>query len=615
MSSKILQLKQILKTPNNQLLILLFLLNLTVVFGIGFKNSVISSVLILVFLLSHNQKFEYKKALPSYLLVGFLTTFIISLFFRQTPYGFLEFSTLGLGALLSLSLSNFQLITKKLTSFLSNLTALISIYATTTLVLQSHDRTFGLFHGAEQFTYYPNAFADLLIVSITLSVIHLFQSKANLKYNKLPILVLFINLIAFWLTFSRSAYLSLAVALFFGFFVLLFQKKETLISLLKKGAMLLLVSLFALSASMVVSLNSEYSSDFIDRVQTSDPSSIQSATERPNIWSGAISIFQGYPIFGSGAGSFEYMYPQYQKELLAKAPHAHNLFLKILSENGLITFIPFLLLLLAAFHPKNLKTSLPVYIAFLSLNIHFLFDYNLDFPLLASLYFILLGQLLYDQSNIKFQKDKLLKITGFLLTIIFIVVTILQAYGYYYIKKIETSSSPTPTYLTLAQIAPFKHQLYSLDHYPVKTTKYPNFHPQKFLQISTSSLSDVTIEDYESLLNLDPKNNLKYYLSFLKYLQSNDSTVLIQKEPEIYDLIQNYITLLNVNAHNTVATQQPQFAYQITELYINQNTQNNWQDLQNQLVSIYQAEKNKFQTRFNYPLPEINDPIQNTTAS
>lgn len=134
------------------------------------------------------------------------------------------------------------------------------------------------------------------------------------------------------LTFSRGAWLGL---LFAGlvFFVLLQPR-------------LLFLAPFAL-----LTLWAALPATVIDRFSSIGNLADQSTSYRVSIWLGTIHMLRdGYWLAGIGPGTaaFNVVYPQYSYETIV-APHAHNLFLQILCDGGIVTLLVFLWVLLRYF--------------------------------------------------------------------------------------------------------------------------------------------------------------------------------------------------------------------------------------------------------------------------
>jgi O-antigen ligase len=607
------------------------LLTISALLGIGFKNSLISAIFIVLFILSLNSSFQFKGKKSSYLMLSFLFLFVLSQFFRQTPYGFHEFINFTLGIILAITISEKaeKIELAKYTKLVSYFLSLVCLVSIPYFIFGPNDRIFGTFIGLESYTTFPNAFADLLIFVTSLQFHQVFQQKT---LNKYYLLTLVINLTAFWLTFSRAAYLSLFVSLGFIFIYHAYNSHQS--SLLKqhfqKSAKLILIGSISILVAFSINLSAIYKTDISDRVTTQDISSQRSASERPTLWSGAIQITKDYPLFGSGSGSFEFIYPKYQNTLLSNAPHPHNLFLKLSAENGLAVAILFIAILLFAIFPYKLPSSqIGFYGATLAFTIHNLLDYNMNFPIISFIFFLSLGVLFSRFNNLNHQKSKFISSTILISLTIISITSAMQTFGYSEVKKLENSNQPylSKSSIKLAKVAPFPHQLYSLCRDPfslqecyIPTETYPNFHPAIYSQVlglinHSSNSSQQNISNLTNkLLNLNYYNDLNYHL--LHVINLPQSSRLDQEE-NIYKLVQNYISLLEVNTHNTVTSTNPQASYNIIQVFKStpNSAMDKWENLEKSLQTVYKTESNKFQARFNYPLPDLKDePIQNLRA-
>lgn len=87
---------------------------------------------------------------------------------------------------------------------------------------------------------------------------------------------------------------------------------------------------------------------FVERMATITDSRYQSNTERLLIWRSAYAMFKDHPVTGVGLGQYKDNYQQKYISPEAKEPllsHAHNNFMQMLAENGLIGFAGFLTLI------------------------------------------------------------------------------------------------------------------------------------------------------------------------------------------------------------------------------------------------------------------------------
>jgi len=135
---------------------------------------------------------------------------------------------------------------------------------------------------------------------------------------------------------------------------------------------------------------------------------------RFSLWSDSFRIFMGFPLFGTGLATFEYVYQSYRTLLVAKVfNYAHNDYLQVLFETGLVGF-GFIITSLTLFFRSSFKTLNNLYrvhddfgfficlgalTGIVSILIHSLADFNLHIPANA-IYFSLLVGLVKSTSNL-----------------------------------------------------------------------------------------------------------------------------------------------------------------------------------------------------------------------
>ncbi len=66
---------------------------------------------------------------------------------------------------------------------------------------------------------------------------------------------------------------------------------------------------------------------------------------RPDIWAHSVRLFTEFPVTGIGLGSFEVVMPAYQTSFATLLNHAHNQYLHLLVEGGLLLAVPLVLLI------------------------------------------------------------------------------------------------------------------------------------------------------------------------------------------------------------------------------------------------------------------------------
>jgi O-antigen ligase len=128
---------------------------------------------------------------------------------------------------------------------------------------------------------------------------------------------------------------------------------------------------------------------------------------RWEMWTNTFQIIKDFPLFGSGLGTFTYVFPPYRSiHLEGIASHAENDFLQLVSEVGVIgagmLLVPFLLLLPRAFagirnlsseHPKR-YIGIGAMVGILGLMFHSIVERNIQIPANAFLFTFLLAIIL-----------------------------------------------------------------------------------------------------------------------------------------------------------------------------------------------------------------------------
>jgi len=180
-----------------------------------------------------------------------------------------------------------------------------------------------------------------------------------------PLSILFFIFILF--SYSRTANISLIIILIFQFFKNKFDKKTFLI-----GGLIIFSSLIFIFLK----------SDYLHKTNK------QLVSGRNIYFSYALSSIREFPLFGTGPGNFIYSVFKRQVNLGEYTDQADNIFLQVLSENGILAgsfFILFILLILYK-HKNN-----TIFFMFLALTLMFMSDLSYLFNFFLILWFILGG--------------------------------------------------------------------------------------------------------------------------------------------------------------------------------------------------------------------------------
>jgi len=122
-------------------------------------------------------------------------------------------------------------------------------------------------------------------------------------------------------------------------------------------------------------------------------------------WEATSAIVKDYPVFGSGAGTFQYIFPLYEAGALVGwgyYDHAHNDYLELLAEQGVAglalaaaIFLTLLLRIARALarrrDPLMRGLLFASFTGALSLLIHAIIDFNFHIPANAAYFYVILG--------------------------------------------------------------------------------------------------------------------------------------------------------------------------------------------------------------------------------
>jgi O-antigen ligase len=163
-----------------------------------------------------------------------------------------------------------------------------------------------------------NNFAGFIAIMFLLNCGLLFTVRKFL--TRLPLYLLsFLILINMFFTYSRTAWLSLFCGLLF--LIMFYPDKKV-----RKTFFVLLP--FFIGAMITIPFSRGLISSFIQRADAG----------RFRIWAAAFQMFKESPLIGKGLGLFMDYLPRYGLERL----YAHNCYLQILAETGLLGLLPFL---------------------------------------------------------------------------------------------------------------------------------------------------------------------------------------------------------------------------------------------------------------------------------
>ncbi len=204
----------------------------------------------------------------------------------------------------------------------------------------------------------PNPYAGYLSLSLALMGGLLLGHLRGGEWRRhIPVLWIFggataIITVALLMSFSRGAWLALAVAV--GVMAALWNRRV----LFGIGLLLVVGLLVGLAGAFgalpeAVAARLSFLGDYVAILQGTPPlltAQNWAVMERMAIWQSAWNMFLDNPALGIGAGNFDVAYPFYALPGWNTLPgHAHNYYLNMLAETGILGFVTYFLLMAGAF--------------------------------------------------------------------------------------------------------------------------------------------------------------------------------------------------------------------------------------------------------------------------
>ncbi|MFH1118486.1 MAG: O-antigen ligase family protein [Bacteroidota bacterium] len=162
-------------------------------------------------------------------------------------------------------------------------------------------------------------------------------------YRLYALIVSIVLLGALYLSFSRAAWVSVAMALIIMFLIVYKIKLRWILS----GIIILITSFYLFQDQILYSLEKnkqDSSANFIEHVQSIyNISSDASNLERINRWQSAFRMFNERPVFGWGPGTYQFIYAPFQRSKertiistnAGDMGNAHSEYIGPLSEQGI----------------------------------------------------------------------------------------------------------------------------------------------------------------------------------------------------------------------------------------------------------------------------------------
>ena len=241
---------------------------------------------------------------------------------------------------------------------------------------------------ANGFYGHPMTLGGWLCIFLPLLLIEFFERKLLGKYYWLAGFAFCICSAGLVFNATRGAWLAVTIVCAVLLFYYMFKSKRNLAT-----------SIIFIALISTVLLNNP---KFMHRLDTIDDfNKYQSNTERILIWQSAWNMFKDHPVLGVGLGQYTENYQQKYISLYAKEPnltHAHNNFMQMLAENGIVGFAGFVIMfgyiilknLIVWFKVRNVY-ALMIVSATVCLLLQGFTEYNVGNSAVIKMYWLVLG--------------------------------------------------------------------------------------------------------------------------------------------------------------------------------------------------------------------------------
>ncbi|CUH94496.1 hypothetical protein P22_0562 [Propionispora sp. 2/2-37] len=255
---------------------------------------------------------------------------------------------------------------------------------------------------AAAFSEHPMTLAGYLLQMIPLLLVFFIEDQTlPRKYRTLFGIVLGVSTVALLFNGTRGAWIAVSLTLFFYGLLNIKRNPKYLFGFI---ALLMIIGIIAFN---VPSLK--------HRIDSIVDKHYQSNSERLLMWHSAWNMFLDHPITGVGIGNYE---KAYQEQYISpdakerKQSHAHNNFLQVLADRGIIGFLGFIYLfgyILYSSYRNYSKTknlwAIGIFLVTVSLLLQGLTEYNAGNSAVTRMYWFLIG-LSFSAMNSEYESRK-----------------------------------------------------------------------------------------------------------------------------------------------------------------------------------------------------------------
>lgn len=461
----------------------------------------------------------------------------------------------------------------------------------------------------EPYGSFANDFADFALLILPLALAEFFRRHRRFTTTIVAGFAAAVLFTGFLLSFSRGAWFSLLGVIFIAA-VWFFWHRKNFVSeadfVPARQFVIRAAAVIAITAMLVFALQFARSQKFetislMKKLFFQADEGADSVSSRLAYWEGAIKIIQERPLFGGGALSFRYLFPQHQKEFGINGDHPHNIFLKIGVENGVLAAVFFAAFLVSIFIPALLffrkeprHPSFFFALGALGALAHNLIDFN--FIVANFILFVVLLSFLRKQESVVPRTNVFLR-PLFIISFLLVFLAFHEGLGNIDFKRgraalAEKKTDEAIVRLESAQKLFFWRDLanYLAIAYSKKFEESKDFswrEKQKNILIEAaaktpdprlySELSDWYLQadrNYELAENMakeairfDPMNRFRYYHQLLEAqeLQGKPADSALRKNTLL--LLDRYKNLLENNKNFTILTDNPRYAAQLYRFF------------------------------------------------
>lgn len=524
--------------------------------------------LVIIFWKKMTQKISWFEIIA---LLGFLALSWLSFIFSQAKtFGFSEMYVLTAAVALYLVFAQIKKNYSILLGIIVALAFLASIFGLLYFVSEFEPRIAGIFfYPLKRAAFFPNAFALFLLMAWPLAW-HFSMEQKNWKFDLMTGVILGTLI----LTYSRGAWLTLLAQLFILLFFVL-RHHTIRKGIFKRSAFIGIFTLLTLFLAFAARGSAFPTKSLTERALIPPLERRTSVSERFEFFEGAAELSIEKPLLGWGPFSFGKVYRSRQQNLLGISDHPHNWLLKVAAENGIITllflagFLGYVIFSSRKMHEeKSNPLSSALFLCVAGGIIHNLVDYNFNFLLNIFLFWMILGIMRSRMSEPETHKSHPGKFFALALALALFILGIREA-SLAYQNNQEDSYFPRYYFIGSARDAVQKNDFdeawHMLAHQAQKSPLDAEIENLRGNTAYRKRKFEDALGYYRKALELDPKNMFVYHRNVL------EMTILLKQrdekfENELLELIDEYIPLLEQNAHFTAFTDNPHQVGEILKL-------------------------------------------------